>query len=316
VRKILVTGYTGFIGNELLNNLLEIPESSLIGIARREVFHWGLEKYYAVDLCEETDLSSYLEGVETIIHTAGMAHASSSEKRETPLDQFLKVNVDSTIHLARQALLSGTKRFIFISSIGVNGATSKSAFTENDKEYPYDSYTKSKLMAEIKLKALTKDSEMDLVIIRPPLVYGQGAPGTFRQLVNICRTKVPLPFAMVQNKRSMIYIENLVDFIVRCIDHPLVGNQTFLVSDGQDLSLCELVRTIRNVMNRPSWLLPVPVWVFKLAGRLTGKTAMVDRLVGDLQVDSSKAQQLLGWTPPYTVEQGMKATVTDFNNRK
>ena len=313
--NILVTGYTGFIGNELVSHFSENLKSRLVGISRNGTFHSSLNKIHKVDLSVETNLFPYFEDIETIVHVAGMVHAGNMVEGSKIVDQMMKVNVDSTVRLAKQALLCGVKRFIFISSIGVNGSISKRAFVEGDIENPYDPYTRSKYMAEQELKALTEDTKMDLVIIRPPLVYGKGATGTFNQLLRICSKKIPLPFAMIDNKRSMIFVKNLVDFIVKCIDHPSAGNQTFLVSDGSDISIERLIKVIREELNIPRLLFPIPKFLLEFLLCSIGKAGMVDRLLGNSQLDSSKARQLLDWTPPYTVEQGIAETVNNFINR-
>ena len=170
--------------------------------------------------------------------------------------------------------------------------------------------------AEHALQKLALEIDIEVVIIRPPLVYGAGVKANFFNLLKLSDTKFPLPFACVNNKRSMVYVENLVDFIIRCIDHPKAANQTFLVSDGEDLSLKSLITYIRKAMGRSAWLLPVPVGLFKMVGKLTKKSDVADRLVGDLQIDSSKANELLEWVAPYSVEQGIAETVSDFINRK
>jgi nucleoside-diphosphate-sugar epimerase len=229
-----------------------------------------------------------------------------------PLAEFREVNVEGTLNLAKQAVAAGVKRFVFISSIGVHGLNSLRPFKETDSEAPHDAYAISKYEAEQGLRKLANDTGLEVVIIRPPLVYGGAAPGNFRSLINLASKPIPLPFASVNNKRSMVYVGNLVDLIVRCIHYPSAANETFLVSDGDDVSLRSLLTMMRSAMGRSARLVPVPVGLFKLAGALTGKRGIVDRLVGDLQVDSSKVRTFLGWVPPYTVEQGIAATVADF----
>src|SRR5690606_19501036 len=209
------------------------------------------------------------------------------------------------------------KRFVYISSIKVNGesTTSMAAFTETDSAKPEDPYGVSKHEAEEGLRLLAQETGLEVVIIRPPLVYGPGVKANFLSLIKLSATKLPLPFGAVNNHRSMVYVGNLVDLIVRCINHPAAANQTFLVSDGEDVSLRNLVTYIRLCFGRSPRLLPVPVGLFKLAGALTGKRGVVDRLVGDLQVDSTKARALLEWAPLFTVTQGIEATVADFMSK-
>ena len=243
-----------------------------------------------------------------------------NEEVADPLAEYRRVNVDGTLNLARQAADAGVKRFIYISSIKVNGESTSGRvpFTEKDTAKPLDPYGVSKYEAEEGLKKIATETGMGFVIIRPPLVYGAGVKANFLNLLKLSNTGFPLPFASVKNKRSMVFVENLVDFIVQCIDHPAATNQTFLISDSHDFSLSGLLKLIRNSMNKSTKLIPVPVFFFKLAGLIFRKKDVVDRLVGDLQVDSSKAMSLLGWTPPYNVGQGIQATVDSFleNNKQ
>lgn len=311
--KVLLTGSTGFVGSVLLSELQVLPDFRVVSAARSAVFD-NLVVVGNID--GTTDYSSALNGVNVVVHAAARAHIMRDEVVD-PLAEYRKVNVEGTLNLAKQAVASGVKRFIYISSIKVNGesTTSMSAFTEADSAKPEDPYGVSKREAEDGLRLLAQETGLEIVIIRPPLVYGAGVKANFRSLIGLCGKPVPLPFGLVSNKRSMVYVDNLVDFIIRCIDHPAAANQTFLVSDGEDVSLRQLITEIRLAMGKPKALLPVPVSLFKLLGKLTGKSGVVDRLVGDLQVDSSKARKLLGWTPPYTFSQGIAETVKDFRER-
>lgn len=308
--SILLTGATGFVGSFLMNELIQSGVGQITGICRSLPKN-AHEHLLAVGSIENADFSSALQGKSVVIHAAARAHIMRDEVSD-PLAEYRKVNVDGTLNLAKQAITAGVKRFIYISSIGVHGVNSIKPFSEDDVTHPHDAYTQSKLESEEALKNLCSRSGMELVIIRPPLVYGSKAPGNFQSLVQLSLKKLPLPFGCVNNKRSMVYVGNLVSFIVKCIDAPEAANQTFLVSDGKDVSLKQLISHFRTANNQPAWLLPVPVFLFKLAGKLTGKSAVVDRLVGDLQVDSSKAQNLLSWQPPYSLEQGVAITVQEL----
>ncbi|MCR1828854.1 NAD-dependent epimerase/dehydratase family protein [Pseudomonas oleovorans] len=314
MNTVMLTGSTGFVGSVLLAELKKLPEFHVVSAVRSAVSPASDDVVVVGNIDGTTDYLSALNGVAVVVHAAARAHVMRDEVADT-LAEFRKVNVDGTLNLARQAAAAGVKRFIFISSIGVHGLNSSRPFTETDSEAPHDPYAVSKYEAEQGLRKLATETGLEVVIIRPPLVYGGAAPGNFRSLINLASKPVPLPFGAVNNHRSMVYVGNLVSFIVRCIQHPAAANETFLVSDGEDVSLRNLVTYIRLCFGRSPRLLPVPVGLFKLAGALTGKRGMVDRLVGDLQVDSSKARSLLGWVPPYTVEQGIAATVADFMSK-
>lgn len=315
--KVLLTGSTGFVGSALLDELKKLPEFRVVCAVRSAVSSASDDVVVVGNIDGTTDYSSALNGVDVVVHAAARAHIMRDEVAD-PLAEYRRVNVEGTLNLAKQAVAVGVKRFVYISSVKVSGESTsgEAIYTESMTAAPEDAYGQSKYEAEEALKKIAEETGMELVIIRPPLVYGPGVKANFLSLLRLSKLSVPLPFGLVNNQRSMVYRENLVDFVIKCIDHPNAANQTFLISDGYDLSLSNLIRTIRKAMNKPAWLLPVPVWLFKLAGKVTGRMAVVDRLVGDLQVDSSKAQRLLGWKPPYTVEEGIKATVADFNNRK
>lgn len=314
--KILLTGSTGFVGS-VITQRLNHSDYQLFPVVRSIKGDSPQSAIEVGDIDGNTDYSSALSGADVVIHVAARAHIMNDESSD-PLAEYRKVNVEGSENLARQAAAAGVKRFVFISSVKVSGesTTAKSPYSELMKPAPEDAYGQSKYEAEEVLKQVSADTGMDVVIIRPPLVYGAGVKANFFSLVKLSSLSIPLPFGAVNNKRSMVYVENLVDFIIKCIDHPNAANQTFLVSDGEDLSLKSLITYIRKAMGRSPLLLTVPVALFKLAGKLTGKSGVVDRLVGDLQVDSSKAREILDWTPQYTVEQGIAATVSDFNNRK
>ena len=306
--NILISGVSGFLGSRVTKAV----QGKVFAIGRNVIDEYR-NNFYIKSIEGNTDYSDCLLNQDVIVHCAARAHIMN-EVVSDPLTEYRRVNVDGTLNFARQAAEASVKRFIYISSIKVNGesTTGSLAFTEKDIPNPLDPYGVSKYEAEEGLKKIAAESGMEVVIIRPPLVYGAGVKANFLNLLKLSNTKFPLPFGLIKNKRSMIYVENLVDFIVKCLDHPAAANQIFLVSDNHDLSLSGLLELIRKSMNKPTTLVPVPIRLFKFAGLLLRKKDVLDRLVGDLQVDSSKARELLDWIPPYTVKQGIQATVDSF----
>ena len=306
---ILLTGNTGFIGSALSNRFYNSGfkfitlSRSISNNVDQGIFH------HQLDINSEYEWIDVVSGVKTIVHAAGKAHA---EINTTNKHEFTETNLDSTLRFARKAAISGIHRFIYFSTFNINGLYSNNLVSENDNVAPTDLAAEMKLEAEEGLKQIAIETGMNVVIIRLPLVYGAGVKANFLNLLKLSNTGLPLPFGVVNNKRSMIYVENLVDFTVKCIDHPAAENQTFLISDGHDLSLRRLLKLIRYSMNRPARLIPVPVLLFKLVGFIFRKKDVVVRLLGNLQVDSSKAMTLLNWEPPYTVEEGIQATVDSF----
>lgn len=263
------------------------------------------------DLGRATDWFPALQGVDAVVHCAGRAHVLKDTAAD-PLAAFRIVNVEGTLNLAQQAVVAGVKRFVFVSSIGVNGVQTAlgKPFSEADQPKPHNAYALSKWEAEQGLLRIADESGLEVVIIRPPLVYGFGAPGNFGSLMRAVQRGWLLPLGAVHNQRSLVALDNLVAFIVTCISHPQAANQTFLVSDGQDLSTTELVRGTAHAAGVPVRLLPVPVWVLQAGATLLGKGDVVQRLCGNLQVDISKARQLLGWVPPVSVDEGLQRAVT------
>ncbi|WP_047226325.1 NAD-dependent epimerase/dehydratase family protein [Pseudomonas brassicacearum] len=292
----LVTGASGYIGG-LLCKVLKARGYDVKGIGRSSLTSSQDFVYVCLDL-ENDPLDGVCLGVETIVHLAGRAHVLN-DKEKDPLSVFRRANVYATLRLAREAMRRGVKRFIFVSSIGVSATETKnSKISELSGNHPSTPYTLSKFEAEEALKELVKDSSMELVIIRPPLVYGGSAPGNFHRLLKIVRLGLPLPFLAANNQRSMIALDNLIDFIVHCIKHPAAAGELFLISDGTDISTVDIVRTIANGMGRKPRLIYVPVGVIRAATKLLGRENIFSQLFGSLVIDSRKAHQLLGWTPP------------------
>jgi nucleoside-diphosphate-sugar epimerase len=304
--KVLVTGANGFVGLAVLQRLNEMRGLQSVGSVRRAAGLTGTTVVEVGDLTAQTDWSLTLAGADAVIHLAARVHVM----QETEIDllpAFRAVNVNGTFNLARQAAAAGVKRFVFISSVKVNGESTPSgeAFTEADVPNPQDAYGQSKHEAEQCLRQVSADTGMEVVIIRPPLVYGPGVKANFAALMRAVQRGLPLPLGGLHNQRSLLALHNLVDFIVICITHPQAANQTFLVSDGQDLSTTELVRGLAKAAGMPARLLPMPVWALQAGASLLGKSDAVQRLCGNLQVDISKARSLLGWMPPVSVEEGL-----------
>ncbi|MEY8215669.1 MAG: SDR family oxidoreductase [Colwellia sp.] len=307
---ILITGASGFFGRHLLR---VIDSQNVRVLGRTKPVDINSNKFIKSEISGETDFSGCFKGVEIVIHCAARAHIMT-ESVSNPLWEYRSVNTFGTLRLAQQAAKEGVNRFIYLSSIKVNGETTTDSlpYTEQDCDAPQDFYGVSKMEAEHGLRIIAAETGMEVVIIRPPLVYGPGVKANFLSLLKLSSKGLPLPFGAVHNQRSMVYVDNLVYFVIKCIDHPAAANETFLVSDGDDVSLTTLLKYMGSAFGRAPRLVPIPVFIFKLLGMLAGKQAVVDRLVGDLQADSSKARMLMDWKPPFTVEQGIQGTVDEF----
>ena len=310
--KILLTGASGFVGGAVLQAMRQR------NVAVRPVFRSQAlvlaaectadEAVVVPTLDGSTEWTQALAGVDVVVHCAARAHVMRDEAVD-PLAEYRRVNVGGTLHLARQAAAAGVQRFVFISSIKVNGETTQvgRSYVADDVPAPEDAYGVSKAEAEAGLRALANETGMALVIIRPVLVYGPGVKGNFLSMVRWVVRGVPLPLgAVTGNRRSLVALDNLVDLIVRCTDHPQAANQIFLASDGEDLSTADLLRRICLAQGVKTRLLAVPVWLLSLAARLMGRGAVAQRLLGSLQVDISKTQEVLGWQPPLSVDEGLK----------
>jgi nucleoside-diphosphate-sugar epimerase len=303
----MVTGSSGFLGTALVQTAVSagyaVNTSSRHGVPGSDT---AIVNFATGSLDGATDWSAALQGVDVVVHCAGRAHVLN-EKSADPLPVFRGVNVDGTLNLARQAAQAKVSRLVFISSIGVNGVCTApgNAFSESDKPNPHNAYAVSKWEAEQGLAQLAESGAIETVIIRPPLIYGPNAPGNFGALQRAVLRGLPLPLQRVNNLRSLIGIDNLVHFILTCVSDPRAAGETFVVSDNQDISTAELIRLMALAAGRPQRMLPVPIWALRAAGILTGKTASIDRLIGNLQVNCSKAEKALGWTAPHSVETGL-----------
>ncbi|TMP05557.1 UDP-glucose 4-epimerase [Pseudoalteromonas sp. S3178] len=298
---IALTGYSGFVGTELLKKI-NTKECVLLGRKPASDNY----KHQFFDLSEpvqELDLSE----VKVLVHCAARVHIMD-DNSANPIDEFRAVNTKGTLHLATQAAQAGVKRFIFISTIKVNGesTTGRTPFNEQESA-PEDPYGVSKAEAEQQLLALGHKTGMEIVIIRPPLVYGEGVKANFASLMRLVNKGFPLPFrAINKNKRSLVSVYNLVDLIMVCVEHPNAANKVFLVSDDHDLSTAEMVQLMAKVQGKSNLALPVPPVLFSLVGAILGKKQVVDRLIGSLQVDITYTKSTLNWAPPYSVEDGFK----------
>jgi UDP-glucose 4-epimerase len=311
---IFVTGATGFVGSALLRCLSANTQLQVLALTRRE----GLTLPDGVIPVLASGSDAFcgdlpLQGVQTVIHSAARVHVMD-EKAADPLAAFRKINVEGTLNLARQSAAARVRRFIFISSIKVNGegTVSGNRYTADDAPAPIDPYGISKMEAEQGLRAIAAETGMEVVIIRPTLVYGPGVKANFLSMMRWLHKGVPLPFGAIDNRRSLVALDNLVDLIVTCIDHPAAANQTFLVSDGEDLSTTELLRRMATALGKPARLLPVPSWLLEGGAAMLGKKALSQRLCGSLQVDISKTRELLGWAPPLSVDAALRKTAEHF----
>lgn len=313
--EILLTGGTGFVGRALVARLSSGLGCQLRLALRREMpdIPANAKAVYIDDISAATDWTGALSGCVVVIHAAARVHVMRDYSVD-PLAEFRRINVEGTLKLARQAAQAGVKRFVYLSSIKVNGEETplNQPFKADDRASPQDPYAISKHEAEEGLRKLAGQSGMEVVIIRPPLVYGPGVKANFHSMMGLLYRGVPLPFGAIHNQRSLLALDNLVDLIVTCIHHPAAANQIFLASDGEDLSTTELLRRLGLALGRPARLVPVPQAWLNWGGSLLGRKDLVRRLAGSLQVDISKTRDLLGWSPIITVDQALKQTARHF----
>ena len=306
---ILVTGATGFVGNAVVVRLWTDKATRRVVVAvRRNDLLWaeGVLPCRVASLSPSTDWSVALKGVSAVVHCAARVHVMHDASTD-PLAEFRRVNVQGTLNLGQQAAAAGARRFVFVSSIKVNGESTQPAspFTADDAPAPLDAYGVSKMEAEQGLREIASQSGMEVVIIRPPLVYGPGVKANFAAMMRWLKRGIPLPLGAIHNQRSLVALDNLVDLIVTCLTHPAAANQTFLVSDGEDVSTSELLRRMSQALGRPARLIPVPVSWLELAATMVGKQDVAQRLCGSLQVDIEKTRRLLGWRPPISLHEGL-----------
>lgn len=313
-KTVFLTGGTGFIGSAIIERLLNDSYFQVVATTRKNILSDKLKFVTINNIDESTNWLECLKNIDVVIHTAARVHMMK-DISDNPLNDYRKINVEGTLNLARQAVKSGVKRFIFISSIKVNGESTNlltNAFHSDDKANPIDYYGISKFEAEEGLKQISKLTGLEVVIIRPPLVYGPGVKANFHSMMKWLQKGIPLPFGAIHNKRSLVAIDNLVDLIVTCINHPNAKNQIFLVSDDDDISTTELLKRMAKVLKKKVLLVPIPMSCLKIGAILFGKKNLSQRLFGSLQVDINKTKKLLEWKPVISVDQALLKTADAF----
>lgn len=308
--RVLVTGATGLVGHYLLARLLQDGHQTIGAVRSNPEPHQIL----VGEINAKTDWKHAVSNCDVVVHAAARVHQMRDDAIDS-LAEFRRVNATGTLCLAHQAAAAGVKRLVFISTIKVNGDFTEvgQPFTADDAPAPNDPYAVSKHEAEQLLHQIAAETGMEVVIIRPPLVYGPGVKANFESMMRWLSHGVPLPLATVtENRRSLVALENLVDLIVTCLNHPAAANQTFLVSDGEDLSTAELLKRMGCALGRPARLFYVPTELLKLGAAMVNKPGIHQRLCGSLQVDIAKTRQLLGWTPPISVDEGLRCTAEGF----
>ncbi len=318
---VLVTGATGFVGKALLKRLLDDAQFRVRAAVRNEqsALADGVERVVVGELTPDTDWSIALKDVDAIIHLAARVHMMR-ETTADPLAEYRRVNGEGSLNLGRQAAQAGVRRLVFVSSIKVNGeaTTAGSPYRADDLPEPVDAYGISKREAEAGLLQLAASSKLEIAIIRPPLVYGPGVAANFLKLMQLVKLGLPLPFNNIQNRRSLVALDNLVDLLILSARHPAAANRVFMVSDGHDLSTSDLIRLIAKSMDRHLIMLPVPSKFLMWCSRMVGKPGIANRLVGSLEVDISVTKEILGWKPMVSPEVAVERTVRHFlaNNKK
>lgn len=313
--RVLLTGASGFVGQAVQARLLADGVHQLRCAQRQlpPVPAAGVEFCLAPSLGPDSDWTAALDGVDALIHCAARVHVME-EQATDPLAEFRRANVEGTLRLARQAVESGVRRMVFVSSIKVCGEQTHEgeAFYADAVPKACDPYGISKLEAEEGLLALAAASGLEVVIVRPPLIYGPGVKANFLNMLRWLSNGIPLPLGAIRNRRSLVALDNLVDLLVLCLEHPSAAGESFLVSDGEDLSTSELLLRLGQALGRPARLLPVPQRWIEGAARLVGRQDLSQRLCGSLQVNIDKTRDRLGWTPPVSVDQALEATARHY----
>lgn len=313
--KTLVTGASGFVGRTLVRHLLAHASSSVVAVNRSGAVAYGPRvQVVTIDsLSSTTSWSRALVGVHSVVHLAARVHVMRDAAVD-PLAEFRRVNVDGSLQLAREAAQAGVRRFVYVSSIKVNGESTAPGrpFRADDAPRPHDPYGTSKHEAELGLRQLCTATGMELVVVRPPLVYGPGVRANFLSMLRWLKRGVPLPFGAIDNRRSLIALDNLCDLLVTCTRHPAAAGQTFLASDGDDVSTTRLLEQMGQALGQPARLVPLPPWLLTGMFRLLGKREVSQRLLGSLQVDIGPTCERLGWRPPIGLDEGLRRTAAAF----
>lgn len=314
--NILVTGANGFIGSHLCTRL-QAAGWNVRGTVRslKSTFHFGegVVPIVVGPLWPDTNWSQALDGIDTVIHLAARVHVMN-DQADDPLNEFRRVNALGTEKVAREAAKAGVRRLVYISTIKVNGEEASEPYTTDSPARPSAPYAISKWEAEQSLQRVASETGLEVVVVRPTLVYGPGVKANFLNFMNVIQRGIPLPFASVSNRRSMIYIGNLVDALATCAVHPSASGKTYLVSDGEDISTPELIQRMNQLLGSSTHLFPFPPVLLRLAGSIVNKSAEIDRLLGSLTVDSSKFRNELGWEPPFTLNDGLRETAKWYNS--
>ncbi len=307
--RCLVTGAAGFVGAPLVARLHTDRICDVTATTRSATSTFPADiRYLPIDITETTDWTAALEDIGVIVHLAARVHIMNDTSSD-PLADFRRANTASTLNLAEQAARAGVRRFVFISTIKVNGEENDRPFRHDDQPKPIDPYGISKMESEIGLREIADRTGMEVVVVRPPLVYGPGARGNFALLVGLVRRKLPLPFASLKNRRTLVAVQNLIDLIITCMQHPAAAGETFLAGDGEDLSTPALIEGIAAGLGVKPMLVPFPPSLMHIAARIVGKDAVYQRLCGSLQVDISHARDVLGWSPAVTPREGLRLAV-------
>lgn len=305
--RVMVTGASGFVGRALCEECT-LRGNEVVAVLRTAQAFGGLATPVVVgDIADQAQWSDALHRIDVIVHLAARTSMSREEGEDTLL-AFRRVNTEATIALARQAAQAGVKRFVFLSSAKVNGELTLpgQAFTPDDEPAPEDAYGISKLEAERALRSLCLETGMEFVVIRPPLVYGPGVRGNFQAMVRVLERGIPLPLGAIDNRRSLIALDNLIDLIMTCLTHSAAANQVFMAADGEDVSTSALLRKVAAAYGLPARLIPVPAGLLRFCATALGKRAAADRLLGSLVVDASKARHMLGWKPVLSMDEQLR----------